>query len=100
VTWRERFASQFLSARKVTENITQSFDRSIETIQKPYNAVVPPAAPLDPISANFAYERDYRFNEGREIVPFNVLLLRFALRAYRLETANSLKLWINWRPNI
>ncbi len=85
-TWRERFATQFLSAREVNQRISDAFDRAAADVQKPFGAAPAPAPKLDPISAAFAPEiQSLRFSDGREQVQLNVLLLRFALRAYRLE---------------
>lgn len=83
-TWRERISSQFLSARTIVGRLSDSYDQSIKDFQKPYNVVIAPAPP-DPIISMFGIGADYRFSEGREIVPLDLLLLRFALRAYRLE---------------
>lgn len=85
MSWRERLSIQFLAPGEVMQRISQEFDQSVANIRKPYSASIPPAPPPDPITAMFSYQSDYRFQEGREIVPFNTLLLRFALRAYRLE---------------
>ncbi len=85
MTWRERLATQFLSAGEVAKRISESCDQSVRDIQKPFNVALAPAPPLDPLTRSFAYRNDLRFYEGREIVTLDVLMLRFALRAYRLE---------------
>ena len=80
--WTTRIVTKTDIAARVISN----YDIAIANAKLPYGAAPAPfTATPDPISQLFQPSSRMQMNEAREIVPLNLLLLRFALRAYRLE---------------
>ncbi|MBW3638019.1 MAG: hypothetical protein KY445_16365 [Armatimonadetes bacterium] len=84
-TWRQKVEARLLSKDGMVQGINESFDAQIADISQPYNSPSLVKQPDNLILDSFVVKQSLRPQEGREIVPLNVLLLRFALRAYQLE---------------
>lgn len=77
---------RFTGKRTVAANINAAFDKAVTAQKAPYTPSSPDfALDLDPISRPLSPLKSQRFNEAREITQLKLMLLRFALRAYRLE---------------
>ena len=85
-TWKDKWAARTVSKTDIAARVAAKYDIAIANAKLPYGATPAPfPAPADPISDIFWFSSRTQSHESREIVPLHLLLLRFALRAYRLE---------------
>lgn len=93
-------ARNLVSKRAVVAHINQGYDDAIAELKAPYKIIarvpaIPSGLPapseplerpqLDPISPPLMPGYRLRFNAAREKTQIDLMLLRFALRAYRVE---------------
>ena len=85
-TWKERLEMQLVSKKQIVSRVNEGFDRKIAALKNPA-APVAEIEKLDPISKLFdpSYLTRAGKNEWRSNLGDELLLLRLALRAFRLE---------------
>jgi len=86
VTWSQRLAAQIISKQQIVNNINRSFDEAITQCKLPYSQCKTFNLP-DDLSKLFSLQpiNGIRMNEARSNVGLDLLLLRLALRAYKVE---------------
>lgn len=84
-TWSDRLEVQLLSKRDVVAAINRSFDAQIRDLQTPWSAAPTSEPPTNALIDQFLPLTSLKRHEAREVVTLHILLLRFGLRAYRLE---------------
>ena len=84
-TWREKLGVLAGPRSQIFEDIDRAYDFNIADSKLPFSAPVTSFEPRNPLSQNFAWVNSSRPDEARELVTLNILMLRFALRAYQAE---------------
>jgi hypothetical protein len=74
-----------ISRQTIVAQINRSFDLRIGDFALSWKAPDTPQPITNPIVRIFQASNAGRGNEAREVVPLQIVLLRFALRAYKLE---------------
>jgi hypothetical protein len=84
-SWRDQVATHVISKQTIVAQINRSFDLRLADFALPWKSPDTPQPITNPIVRMFQASNFPRSQEATELVPSQILLLRFALRAYRLE---------------
>ena len=84
-TWREKMGLIANPRPEIVADIKRIYDANTADLKKPYSAPYSALAPLNLLSQNFVWGQSQRFDQTREKVTLNVLLLRLALRAFEAQ---------------
>ena len=86
VTWRDKLTVRLITKREIVHRINEQFDLLDRELTNPYSKpsdLTPKNT--DIISQQFATLISMRRSDARELVSLRILLLRFALQAFKAE---------------